>query len=229
MSARRLCTVLLLSAACSSAAVEPERAPELAAGGKADALDPCDADERYGDGVCDTECLEPDPDCDDEDGRPACGGPTEWGCEPTEFCKLAIDASCGPWGDELGHCTVIPDACDGPQWPVCGCDGVSYPSECDAEREQVSVMHEGICIPSPGEERPCGGWLGNTCDPDQYCRWGELAACGQVDHPGACTDVPQASECPQLVDPVCGCDGETYINDCLARAARKSIQHHGPC
>ncbi len=46
---------------------------------------------------------------------------------------------------------------------------------------------------------------------------------------GECTPVPGPVDCNRIVAPVCGCDGMTYTNDCLAARARVSVDHVGAC
>ncbi|MBR58068.1 MAG: hypothetical protein CMH54_08615 [Myxococcales bacterium] len=74
--------------------------------------------------------------------------------------------------------------------------------------------------------QPCGGIIGTTCSPNQFCDVLE-GACGGADLPGTCVTVPDI--CPTIFAPVCGCDGNTYPNDCERQ--RNSVQkaHDGHC
>lgn len=35
--------------------------------------------------------------------------------------------------------------------------------------------------------------------------------------------------CPQILDPVCGCDMKTYPNDCMRQSAGTSLFNFGVC
>lgn len=72
----------------------------------------------------------------------------------------------------------------------------------------------------------CGGNTGVRCGEGQFCD-AASNACGWFDDPGFCTAVP--SVCPRIYRPVCGCDGNTYGNDCARRAAKVQFDHTGTC
>lgn len=70
----------------------------------------------------------------------------------------------------------------------------------------------------------CGGWSGE-CDPGKFCKLPVGRCC--CDYNGVCTVPPYS--CPPAWNPVCGCDGITYANECWADAASMSLNNHGAC
>ena len=89
---------------------------------------------------------------------------------------------------------------------VCGEDGVTYESPCAASRAHVRVDHEGAC--------------GVPCLFDSEC--GDYQQCNAQ---RVCEDFT----CTQEFAPVCGDDGVTYDNECMARAQHVLIAYEGDC
>lgn len=178
--------------------------------------------------VCGNGALEEGEECD--------GGSTGDGDCCTTECRLgpgcapcATQADC-PTGTRCtaplgacaaaGSCTPVPLVCMTADDLVCGCDGNTYRNACEAALALVSVAAAGAC------PAPCGTIIGSGCPLGGFC---ELppGTCSSADLAGTC--MATTSNCPRVLRPVCGCDGETYPNDCLRRAYRVQKSHDGAC
>jgi len=74
----------------------------------------------------------------------------------------------------------------------------------------------------------CGGMMGAICKtPGDYCHMTIAAQCGAADQTGTCQPKPEA--CTMDYSPVCGCDGQTYSNECVANSNGISAAYAGEC
>jgi len=99
------------------------------------------------------------------DGGSGCNANTD--CRSDGYCDF--HGRCAISSNRYGKCIFKPTNCPPQTKPtyVCGCDGKSYPSECEAKILGVDINNQGGCA-SPGKEFvACGPLFCNTLS--EYC------------------------------------------------------------
>jgi hypothetical protein len=100
--------------------------------------------------------------------------------------------------------------------PVCGSDSKTYSNACEADCAGVKVAYKGECKPAPtqsgaGLALPGGGAAPVPAREQAPARPQQPCACSRV------------------FQPVCGKNGITFSNDCLARCAGTTVAAQGEC
>ncbi len=120
--------------------------------------------------------------------------------------------------DAMGECRSGAPACDAECKP--GATKIQDCNTCDC------VEGRWVCT-----DIACNGGRAcrtqDDCADDQYCAYTAGQDCGETGATVQCLPRPEA--CDAVYAPVCGCDGVTYSNACVAAAAGTGVYSEGEC
>ena len=167
-------------------------------------------------------------------------------CDPANAncVQPAVDTAC----NTQGECVVnVPGLCQGGLCEGVTCPGteatcegnIAYPASspgecnpstglCDSQptkplqncEDLGMVCEAGACV---SQGKMCGD-TDTQCPDDSVC---DIHGCGAD---ASVTCAPMIDGCDEIYDPVCGCDGVEYANDCeRVQFYGVALKHKGPC
>jgi hypothetical protein len=97
----------------------------------------------------------------------------------------------------------------------------------DAAEPLADANPESLVANAEHLHQKCEGPHGLSCPPGKFCATAKANRCPGAETKGTCRHIPEA--CSDIYQPTCGCDGQTYSNECRAAAVSVAVAYEGPC
>lgn len=130
--------------------------------------------------------------------------------------RVAAAGACGV-GGRLGDAAAVPVGCGS---DVQCAEGLRC---CPTTGQCVDPACPTCCVPPS----PDGG---TACAENSQCAFGRQYCAGQgCGTVGLCARRPASADCEGVESPICGCDGQNYINVCWAESVGVRVAARGRC
>jgi hypothetical protein len=161
------------------------------------------------------------------------GGPQcqRCGCDGNTYASIQEACVAGVRVAGIGACGV-PQQSGASKFTLCGTD-----SQCGAEQKCCPLTGKCFSGADPWRCELDSTGVVLDCASNDECNSGAGGSGGSnrarrgsgCGTPGLCQAKPNTGQCGGQLEPVCGCDGKSYTNECWARAAGARVGANGQC
>jgi hypothetical protein len=113
-------------------------------------------------------------------------------------------------------------------WNLVALASIAVSGACGGNAEPTGSLQPASSIADDDLMRhPCGGPDGLACPSGKFCAAAQANMCPGLEILGTCRAIPEA--CVDVFQPSCGCDGQTYGNECEAAVVGVAVAYAGAC
>ena len=113
-------------------------------------------------------------------------------------------------------------------WRWIALTAIAGGAACGASAEPTAQANpESMVEDDPLMGRKCGGPDSVACRHGKFCATATTNRCPGIEVYGICRRIPEA--CTHIYQPICGCDDQSYDNECQAAALGVPVAYEGRC